>query len=58
MARLSEIERAERRMMRAHLEAMSVQRLRELARKHEIDIHSASTKLCIVNTLMNNYDKW
>lgn len=58
MSRLTAMERAERKMMRGRLEAMSVKRLRELARAHDIDLHGASTKLCVVNTLMNNYDKW
>lgn len=52
------MERAERKMVRGRLEAMSVKRLRELARAHDVDLHGASTKLCVVNTLMNNYDKW
>lgn len=56
--RLSEIERAERKMVRTRLEAMTVKRLREFAKSHDVDLHGASTKLCVVNTLMNSYDKW
>jgi hypothetical protein len=58
MTRLSDIERAERKMVRGRLEGMSVKRLREFARAHDIDLHGASTHLCIVNTLMYQYDKW
>lgn len=52
------MERAERKMVRTRLEAMTVKRLREFARAHDVDLHGASTKLCIVNTLMYQYDKW
>jgi hypothetical protein len=58
MTRLSDIERAERKMVRGRLEGMSVKRLREFAAERDVDLHGASTHLCIVNTLMNNYDKW
>lgn len=58
MTRLSEMERAERKMIRTRLEAMSDKRLREFAKKRDIDLHGASTHLCIVNTLMYQYDKW
>jgi hypothetical protein len=56
--RLSEIERAERKMVRTRLEAMTVKRLREFAKAHDVDLHGASTKLCVVNTLMNSYGRW
>jgi hypothetical protein len=52
------MERAERKMVRGRLEGMSVKRLREFAASHGVDLYDASTHLCIVNTLMNNYDKW
>lgn len=58
MTRLSEVERIERKMIRNRLEAMSTKRLREVAKERDIDLHGASTHLCIVNTIMNNYDKW
>lgn len=56
--RLPEIELAERRMVRRRLEAMSIRRLRELADLRGVDLHGATTHLCIVNTLMSQYDKW
>lgn len=58
MSRLSEIERAERKMMRGRLESMSVKRLREFAAEHGVDLHGASTHLCIVNMLMHQYESW
>jgi len=58
MSRLSEIERAERKMVRGRLESMSVKRLREFAKEHGVDLHGASTHLCIVNTLMHQYESW
>ena len=58
MTRLSEMERAERKMIRTRLEAMSDKRLRKFAAERDIDLHGASTHLCIVNTIMNQYDKW
>ena len=58
MHKLSEIERAERKMVRGRLEAMSVKRLREFAAEHGVDLHGASTHLCIVNTLMHQYESW
>lgn len=58
MSRLTAIERAERKMVRGRLEGMSVKRLREFAAERDVDLHGASTHLCMVNTLMNNYDKW
>ena len=58
MHRLSEIERAERKMVRGRLEAMSVKRLREFAAEHDVDLRGATTHLRIVNTLMHQYDKW
>ena len=58
MSRLTAMERAERKMIRTRLEAMSDKRLREFAAERDVDLHGASTHLCVVNTLMNNYDKW
>ena len=58
MSRLSAMERAERKMVRGRLEAMSVKRLREFAETHDVDLHGATTHLCIVNMLMHQYDKW
>ena len=58
MHRLSEIERAERKMVRGRLESMSVKRLREFAAEHDVDLHGATTHLCIVNTLMHQYESW
>ena len=55
--RLTEIERAERKMMRTRLEAMSVQRLRLMAKSRGVDLHGATTHLCIINTMMHQYDK-
>ena len=56
--RLSDIELAERRMVRRRLEGMSVRRLRELAEMRGVDLHGAISHLCIVNILMSQYDKW
>ena len=58
MHRLSEIERAERKMVRGRLESMSVKRLREFAKEHGVDLRGATTHLCIVNTLMHQYESW
>ena len=58
MSRLSEIERAERKMVRGRLESMSVKRLREFAAEHGVDLRGATTHLCIVNTLMHQYESW
>lgn len=58
MTRLTETERAERKMVRTQLEAMSVKRLREVARERDVDLHGAKTKLRIINTMMQRYDKW
>lgn len=58
MPRLSDVERAERQMVRGRLEAMDVRRLRSLATAHGVDLHGATTHLTIVNTLMNSYDEW
>lgn len=56
--RLSQIELAERRMVRRRLESMSIRRLCAIAAEHNVDLHGATTHLCIVNTLMSQYDKW
>ena len=45
-------------MVRQRLESMSVKRLREFAAEHGVDLHGATTHLCIVNMLMHQYDKW
>lgn len=58
MTRLSEMERAERKMIRKHLEVLPDKCLRKFALKRGIDLHGASTHLCVVNTIMNQYDKW
>lgn len=58
MKRLSKIELAERKLVRQRLEGMTVAGLRGLASSRGVDLHGARTKLCIVNTLMNNYERW
>ena len=58
MKRLSDIELAERKLVRQRLEGMTVAGLRGLASSRGVDLHGARTKLCVINTLMNNYERW
>lgn len=58
MKRLSDIELAERKLVRQRLEGMTVAGLRGLASSRGVDLHGARTKLCVINTLMNNYENW
>ena len=56
--RLTEIDRAERKLIRQRLDGLTTRELRELAKAKSIDLRGANTHLCIVNTMMNSYEMW